>query len=159
MTLITSANTISVFGYAYPSWYISPLSTEDADQKVGYLQRIKGVKHVYIVIDRPDRTRYVASDVNLLTQDYANLVGKFVSEMDANVTLYLQHSGNSLSSERLFDHIEDDEDGYWVFKELLQGIGYAYQFSVWNNSDGAFKLTQADIETKLKGKRYLSGST
>lgn len=159
MTLTTPADSISVFGYAYPSWYVSPLSTEDADQKVGYLQRIKGIKHVYVVIDRPDKTRYLASDVNLLTQEYSDLVGKFVSEMDANVTLYLQHGSNSLSSERLFSYIEDEEDGYWVFKELLQGTGYAYQFSVWNNTDGAFKLTQADIETKLKGKRYLSGST
>lgn len=159
MTLTTPANTISVFGYAYPSWYMSPISTEDADQKVGYLQRIKGVKHIYIVIDRPNRKRYIASDVNLLTQQYFDLVGKFVSDMDANVTLYFQHHSNSISSERLFDHIEDDEDGYWVFKELLQGTGYAYQFCVWNNTDGCFKLTQADIETKLKGKRYISGST
>lgn len=157
--MITPPNTESVFGYVYPTWYMSPITTEDSDQKVSYLQRIKAVKHIYVVIDRPDRKRYVASDVNLLTQQYSDIVGKYIVNMDANITLYFQHEANSLSSERLFDYIEDEELGYWVFKEMLQGTGYSYQFCVWNNTEGGFKLTEVDIETKLKGKRYISGTT
>ena len=160
MTLTTPPNSKSVFGYLYPSWYITPLDIEDAAQKgVMHLQRMKGVKHVYVVIDRDDKSRYIASDVNLLTQPYSELVGQYKNQLDANVTLILQHKENSVTAEELFSYIEDENDDYWVFKEQLQGLGYSHQVCVWNNTSGYFKLTAIDVETKLKGKRYLSGTT
>lgn len=149
-----------VVGYVYPTWYITPLTVEDSAQKgVMQLQRLKGVKHVYVVIDRTDTKRYIASDVNLLTQDYSDLVGLYKTMMDANVTLILQHKANSVTAEDLFSYVESEDDEYWVFKEQLQGHGYTHQICVWNNSSGAFTLTAVDVETKLKGKRYLSGSS
>jgi hypothetical protein len=147
-------------GYVYPTWYITPLSVEDAAQQgVMQLQRLKGIKYVYVVIDRLDKKRYLASDVNLLTQEYSDLVGKYKNRMDANITLILQHKENNITAEDVFSYIESQEDEYWVFKEQLQGIGYTHQVCVWNNSSGSFSLTAIDVETRLKGKRYLTGST
>lgn len=160
MTVTVAANEKITVGYTYPTWYITPLSVQDAAQKgVMQLQRMKGVKHVYVVIDRTDTKRYVASDVNLLTQEYADLVGKYKNGVDVNVTLILQHKGNEVSAEELMDYVEDVDDDYWVFKEQLQGLGYSHQVCVWNKSANGFTLTAIDVETKLKGKRYLSGST
>lgn len=152
-------NQIVTVGYTYPTWYITPLTVEDAAQTgVRQLQRIKGVKYVYVVIDRDDKKRYVASDVNILTQDYADLVGMYKTQLDVNVTVMLQHQRNSVTAEELISYAEGDED-YWVFKEQLQGYGYSYQICVWNKTAKGFTLTAVDVETKLKGKRYLSGST
>lgn len=160
MSLVVAADEIITVGYVFPTWYITPLSVQDAAQQgVSQLQRIKGVKYVYVVIDRTDFTRYVASDVNLLTQEYSDLVGNYKSRMSANVTVILQHKGNEVTAEELFSYVENDNDEYWVFKEQLQGLGYSHQICVWNNDAGCFTLTAVDIETKLKGKRYLSGST
>lgn len=160
MTVTVAANQKILVGYTYPTYYITPLSVEDTAQKgVMHLQRLKGVKHVYLVIDRTDKRRYIASDVNLLTQEYADLVGKYKNAVDVNVTLILQHKNNEVTAEELMSYVEDDNDDYWVFKEQLQGIGYSHQICVWNKSNGAFTLTAIDIETKLKGKRYLSGSS
>jgi len=149
-----------IVGYAYPTWYMGRVTTEEANsQGVQYLQRIKGVRHLYVVIDREDGRRYIASDVNLDTQTYADLVGKFKTALDANVTLFLQHPENSVTSEDMFAFIENAEDDYWLFKETLQGKGYSYQFCVWNNTAGTFQLTAIDVEQKLHGKRYISGGT
>lgn len=160
MTVTVAANEKVLVGYTYPTYYITPLSVEDIAQKgVMHLQRLKGVKHVYLVVDRTDKSRYIASDVNLLTQEYADLVGKYKNAVDVNVTLILQHKNNEVTAEELMSYVEDENDDYWVFKEQLQGIGYSHQICVWNKSNGTFTLTAIDIETKLKGKRYLSGST
>ena len=147
-------------GYVYPSWYITPISVEDSAQTgVMQLQRLKGVKHVYVVVDGKDRSKFIASDVNLLTQTYAALVNKLKTTLDVNVTLLLQHQGNQVTAEDLLSYVEGAEEEYYVFKEQLQGIGYSHQVCVWNRSEGYFSLTAIDVETKLKGKRYLSGST
>jgi hypothetical protein len=160
MTISVEPNQVVVVGYTYPTWYITPLSVEDAAQQgVMQLQRLKGVKYVYVVIDRADKARYIASDVNLLTQEYSDLVGLYKSILDVNITLILQHKENNISAEDLFSYVENLEDDYWVFKEQLQGIGYTHQVCVWNKTSGTFSLTAIDVETKLKGKRYLSGST
>jgi hypothetical protein len=160
MTVTVAANEKILVGYTYPTYYITPLSVEDAAQKgVMHLQRLKGVKHVYLVIDRTDKSRYIASDVNLLTQEYADLVGKYKNAVDVNVTLILQHKNYEVTAEELMSYVEDENDDYWLFKEQLQGLGYSHQICVWNKSNGTFTLTAIDIETKLKGKRYLSGSS
>lgn len=160
MTVVVETNQKILVGYIYPTWYITPLSVQDAAQQgISQLQRIKGVKHVYVVVDRTDTKRYVASDVNLLTQEYSALVGMFKNSVDVNVTLLLQHKGNEVTAEELMSYVEDINDEYWVFKEPLQGLGYSHQVCVWNKSAGGFTLTAVDVETKLKGKRYLSGST
>jgi hypothetical protein len=160
MTVTVAANEKVLVGYTYPSWYITPLNVESSAQMgVPQLQRLKGVKYVYVVIDRTDKERYVASDVNLLTQTYADLVGKFKNGVDVNVTIILQHRDNEVTAEELMSYVEDENDDYWVFKEQLQGMGYSHQVCVWNKTDNAFTLTALDVETKLKGKRYLSGST
>jgi hypothetical protein len=160
MTISVEPNQVVVVGYTYPTWYITPLDVEDAAQQgVMQLQRLKGVKYVYVVIDRADKARYIASDVNLLTQEYSDLVGLYKSILDVNITLILQHKENNISAEDLFSYVENLEDDYWVFKEQLQGIGYTHQVCVWNKTSGTFSLTAIDVETKLKGKRYLSGST
>lgn len=160
MTVVVGTNQKILVGYIYPTWYITPLSVQDAAQQgVSQLQRMKGVKHVYVVVDRSDTKRYIASDVNLLTQEYSALVGAFKNNVDVNVTLLLQHKGNEVTAEELISYVEDINDEYWVFKEPLQGLGYSHQVCVWNKSAGGFTLTAVDVETKLKGKRYLSGST
>jgi hypothetical protein len=160
MTVTVAANQKILVGYTYPTWYITPLSVQDAAQQgVPQLQRLKGIKHVYIVIDRTDTKRFVASDVNLLTQEYADLVGQYKNNVDVNVTLILQHKDNEVTAEELISYVEDINDEYWVFKEQLQGLGYSHQVCVWNKTAGGFTLTAVDVETKLKGKRYLSGST
>lgn len=160
MTVTVAANQKILVGYTYPTWYITPLSVQDAAQQgVSQLQRLKGVKHVYVVIDRTDTKRFIASDVNLLTQEYAALVGQYKNNVDVNVTLILQHKDNEVTAEELISYVEDINDEYWVFKEQLQGLGYSHQVCVWNKSAGGFTLTAVDVETKLKGKRYLSGST
>lgn len=160
MPYLVPTDSTVVAGYVYPTWYITPLTVEEAAQRgVMQLQRIKGVKYVYVVIDRSDTERYIASDVNLLTQEYSDLVGIYKNRVDVNVTLILQHKRNSVTAEDLFSYVENEEDEYWVFKEQLQGLGYSHQVCVWNNSNGAFTLTAVDVETRLKGKRYLSTST
>lgn len=159
MIIVQSGQKV-VSGYVYPTWYITPLTVEDAAQQgVMQLQRLKGVKYVYVVVDRSDKRRYVASDVNLLTQEFADLVGLYKNQLDVNITLILQHKENNITAEDVFSYIEDQNDDYWVFKEQLQGVGYTHQVCVWNNSSGTFSLTAIDVETRLKGKRYLSGST
>lgn len=153
-------NSKVTIGYVYPSWYLTAISVEDAAQKgVMQLQRLKGVKYVYVVVDGKDRDKFIASDVNLLTQTYAALVSKLKTMLDVNVTLLLQHQGNQVTAEDLLTYVEGAEEDYYVFKEQLQGIGYSHQVCVWNRSEGYFSLTAVDVETKLKGKRYLSGST
>jgi hypothetical protein len=160
MTVTVATNEKIVVGYTFPTWYITPLTVEDAAQQgVMQLQRLKGIKYVYVVIDRSDKKRYIASDVNLLTQTYSDLVGKYKNAMDVNITLILQHKENNITAEDVFSYIESQEDDYWVFKEQLQGIGYTHQICVWNKTSGTFSLTAIDVETRLKGKRYLSGST
>ena len=144
----------------YPSWYITPLSVEDAAQQgVMQLQRLKAIKYVYVVVDRNDNKKYIASDVNLLTQEYVDLVGQLKTQLDVNITIILQHQFNQVTAEDVMSYVEDSTDSYYVFKEQLQGIGYTHQICIWNRSDGYFSLTAVDVETRLKGKRYLSGST
>lgn len=153
-------NSKAIIGYIYPTWYLTPLSVEDSAQLgVMHLQRLKGVKYVYVVVDRRDRQQFIASDVNLLTQSYAALVSKLKTMLDVNITLLLQHQANQVTAEEVVSYVEDAREDYFVFKEQLQGLGYSHQVCVWNRSEGYFSLTAIDIETKLKGKRYLSGST
>lgn len=160
MPYTVPVNSGAVVGYVYPSWYITPLTVEDSAQKgVMHLQRLKAVKYVYVVVDRSDKRKYIASDVNLLTQDYADLLGKLKARLDVNITIILQHQLNQVTAEDVVSYVEDATDDYYVFKEQLQGIGYSHQVCVWNRSEGYFSLTAVDVETKLKGKRYLSGST
>lgn len=160
MSYTIATNSEGVAGYVYPSWYTTPLSVEDAAQQgVMQLQRLKAIKYVYVVIDRSDNRKFVASDVNLLSQDYADLVSKLKTQLDVNITILLQHQFNQVTAEDVVSYVEDFTDSYYVFKEQLQGIGYTHQVCVWNRSDGYFSLTAVDVETRLKGKRYLSGST
>ena len=160
MTYTVPTNSNAVVGYVYPSWYITPLTVEDsAQQGVMQLQRLKAIKYVYVVIDRSDTKKFIASDVNLLTQEYADLLDKFKNELDVNITILLQHQFNQVTAEDVVSYVEDSTDEYYVFKEQLQGIGYTHQVCVWNRSEGYFSLTAVDVETRLKGKRYLSGST
>lgn len=152
-------NSKAVAGYVYPSWYTTPLTVEDAaQQSVMQLQRLKAIKYVYVVIDKTDARKFVASDVNLLTQEFSDLLEQVKARLDVNITILLQHQFNQVTAEDVVSYVEDESDSYFVFKEQLQGIGYAHQVCVWNRSEGYFSLTAVDVETRIKGKRYLSGS-
>ena len=165
VTITSAANANVVVGQAYPVYYFSPMF---ARLNFGTGKR---VIHVYALFDNTDGlATFQASDVNTASGQTAEQVtGIPQNRLDCSIgVVYNGQRDGELDydiygySDLVWDDAIFDVDPsayqyqrYALFKESVQGLGYAYQLVLFSFDESVFKLAAYMIGAKLKADRYI----
>jgi hypothetical protein len=159
-------NSVVVVGQAYPTYYFSPLFTQEI------LSQLKRNKYLFTFFDNaPGLETYLPTDVNTSSSQSAeeicgvpkqrlNVSLGIRYESENNIENYFDSYGFSdLMWDNAFFDIDSPSAGYpraILFKQALQGVGYSYQFVCWNFDETTFILGGYQIVSNQKGNRYVS---
>lgn len=154
-----SANTKLEYGYAYLSYYTSPMFV---NERLGTLKR---TKHLYLFMDNElGQELYGTSDVwGNATLD--EIVGVPKTSMNVNVAINYSNTRTAETSYDLYgyrDLIWDSvffdsflqADRYILLKETLKGVGYSHQVMLWSYDTSAWRMAGYQLDFNDKGKRY-----
>ena len=138
-------------GYPYLTVYVSPPFTADL------LSAFKRVVHLFVQFENV-RSRYTADDVNLITQQYSDLVNRAENDLGVNIAMLYQTDNEAEIAAEVYENPYVEKTDSWsVFKEPLQGIGNTHQFVAYSLDTDVWVMNGYQITGKVIGERHISG--
>jgi hypothetical protein len=139
----------------------------------GELAKFKRVKHwLGVFSNKIAQETYSGADVNVASsQPVDELVGRPKNRMDVNVTFIYDSIRDGTVNYDLYGYTDLVwDDGFLdisggesqqfyescTLKEAIQGVGATFQTVLWSWDDSAFELAAFQIDSNLKGKRYVA---
>lgn len=160
-----SASSFVEVGMAYQVMYTSPMLSLQS------FNSLKRARFIYVYFDNEQGQQlFTAADVNAAAgQTEGDLVGLPVNELNVSIGILYDNEFDAeqvvdiygfeslVWDDSLFDVYNPSSSfrRYILFKESLQGIGYAYQLLLWSFDETTFAMTAYQIAGTPYANRYI----